>query len=122
MKTIVRDKEMNEFAHKLKENGFTVIHIDKITTWFFFWKDGRMGYIQEALLGSGFDFSAVYHPSKGYGSSMRYLSETLELNLENAENTLKFGFYQFVDFSPKHYDSAEEYIKKETILKYQILD
>lgn len=116
-------QELDNFAHQLKEAGFTVILTEEsphtgLSTFLHFWKDGRMGYVQKSHFG-GYDFFTVHKPSKQNGTGFGVLDMT-ELTLENAQKALSKPGWALND-KVDYYNSPEEFVAKEQILKYYIL-
>jgi hypothetical protein len=123
-------EELNSFAQLLKENGFTVIyHVPnegrELPTWLHFFKNGYMGCVQMHKY-RGASFGHEYKPSREHGTGCTCLEEGAELTIENAEKAtgnIPTWIYegQRNPEPVKLWQSAEEFISKETILKHAIL-
>lgn len=83
METVSTIQELNEYAHLLRQNGFTIITPEKQSTYFFFAISDQIGYVQtDRFLCT--TFSTVHKPCKECGTGFRYSEEYAELNLANA--------------------------------------
>jgi hypothetical protein len=128
VKKLTRFAELDHFAHLLKENGYTVIVCERkdndLPTWLHFYKNGGMGYVQLDKYGRA-SFSIQYKPSREHGTGCGITDEFADLTLKNAEkatsNRLPNWFYSRNSKPIQLWRSAEEFISKNTILKYYIL-
>lgn len=113
---LTKHPELDEFAYLLKENGFTVIipRREELPTWFHFFKDGKMGYVQKSYY-SGFDFSSEHKPCKNYGTGLG-VHQMVDLTIENAIDALnEMGWKNDRNYNKiNHYKSADEYINAPT--------
>ena len=126
---ITQFDELNEYAQLLKDNGFTVIyHVvkedEQLPTWLHFFKNGYMGYVQVHKY-RGASFSHEYKPCREHGTGCACV-DGAELTIENAEKAtgpIPSWIYRGKrNPEPvKLWQSAEEFINRETILKYAIL-
>lgn len=116
--------ELDNFARELKENGFTVIigHRDELDTWFHFFKDGKMGYVQKSYYG-GWDFSSTHKPSRENGTGFGVL-DMAELTIDNANKAINsHGWSVKETQNVKKWQSPEEFINSTHAIwaKYAIL-
>lgn len=120
---ITNDAELNAFADELKTLGYTIIAPEKPSTFMFFFKDGRMGYVQKSMLGGGYDFSTTHKPNSKSGTGYS-VSRNAELNRLEAAKTLQglIPSFAYDAVNVKRYESPEEFVGFSTnqILKYQI--
>lgn len=128
----LKEGPLRDYAKLLIDNGFRLLiyksrESGAPVTWFHFEKDNKIGYCQESYFG-GLRFSSVHKPSKeagtGYGLSGEFDSicnPTIE-HAQEAMNLLKPFWANDVNFMPKKYKSLEEYMERETILKYDIVE
>lgn len=119
-----KNSEIADFANQLLKNGFKImIPTEGGKSYFFFEKDGKLGYTQQERF-NGFRFSTVHKPCRhaGTGYSLGE-KENYEPSVEDAESCL-VDYPSWVlsrDRLPlAKYKSLEEYQKKETVLKYEI--
>lgn len=120
-----KNDELNAFIDQVKEAGYTIILNDNSKnniTWFKFFKDGYMGYVQVEYFG-GFNFSTEAKPTKNLGTGSRVL-DMVDLTMENIEKTLAFARNYYAQHGKDIlYSSPEEYLKSPVnqILKPYIL-
>ena len=129
MKQYTKLEHLNKFAELLLNNGFTLIvrdePLDRLSTYFHFWKDGNLGYVQSDKYECT-TFSTVHKPCKEYGTGFRASEEWAELTIENANKALVrvpapwAGERKTRDI--KYYSSPSEYVEKSVVLKYKIIE
>lgn len=120
---------LQNYANLLLDNGFRLLiykgRNDQPVTWIIFEKEGKLGYCQEGYFG-GLRFSTVHKPSReagtGYGLNEEFGGE-FEPTIQHALNTFisKPNWEINRHFTPVKYKSLEEYMAKETILKYDLV-
>lgn len=109
LKELTTDEGLNNLIPILKENGFTLILPEKPSTYFHFWKDGKLGYIQKSYF-FGYDFSLNCKPSKETGTGSGVFQQ-IDATLENAEKTIAHRFPNYGKAqNVKFWESPEEYI------------
>lgn len=83
----VKDEDLNNFANLLLDNGYTLIHPNEQSSYFHFFKDGALGYVQ--TLGGCVSFTSEHKPCReaGTGYSVLRAAWRNELTLENAAKT-----------------------------------
>lgn len=110
---------LNDFAELLLNNGFTLIIKDydkdsgyPLPTWFHFWKDGKLGYVQSDKWERS-SFSTVHYPCKDWGTGFRVDAkggDYAELTIDNALKAFKTpNNWGGKTVSVKKYTSPEEY-------------
>jgi hypothetical protein len=122
MKEILKNKEMNEFANLLLENGFRLLIYKPECSWFKYEKDGKIGYVQLDRYNS--TFSSVNKPCKECGTGFRVSGDYAELTIENALKAFympQWAISQYRSFV-KPYKNLEEIRDNDKILKYYIVE
>lgn len=128
-KQLTKFPELDAFALELKANGFTVILSEEPTTYFHFFKDGFLGYVQKGYY-SGYDYSTQHKPSSEHGTAFEIESNTMELSVKMANKCLvkmpgwvRNRQNQKLRSEDKVilYASPEEFIQKQSWAKYYIL-
>jgi len=115
--------ELNSFIDELKHNGFKVIVHGDNSSWAIFEKDSKLGYIQQDKR-RGFSFSTVHKPCKRCGTGFSIHKEISKPSLNAAKDALAFAPNWASDKDMEaivKYKSIEEYISKDSVLKYHIV-
>jgi len=118
-------KELQQFAQLLKENGYIVIIQDPEATYFHFWKQDVLGYVQKEYF-SGYGFSYEYKPSREHGTGQRVFEMT-ELTLKNAQHTISMAAKRREkeeynhSRAPQFWNSPQEFINGNKWAKYLIM-
>lgn len=112
--------KMSEYIKVLKNAGFKVFMYEGAKTNCHFVKNDELGYVEEHR--EKFKFSSVHKPNQTTGTGFGMGEGTYEPTAEMAERTCKmfcpnWGRQNFN--TVKKYKSAEEYMKKESVLKYR---
>jgi hypothetical protein len=81
---ISKDEALNDYAALLLDNGFTIIAPQKASTYFYFSKDGKIGYVQANRF-EGYTFSTVHKPCKECGTGFGFADPSYDtLTVETA--------------------------------------
>lgn len=108
-KTITTDEGLNYLAEELIKKGFSIIAPGNPSTYFHFFKDGKMGYVQKSYF-FGYDFSLSCKPSRETGTGSGIMQEVAP-TIENAIKTINTPFPVYNrNTKPKFWESPEEYI------------
>jgi hypothetical protein len=121
-KQLTKDEGLNSLIEVLLNEGYRIILPEKTSTYFHFWKDGNLGYIQKSYF-FGYDLSLDCKPSKETGTGSSVMQQ-VDATLENVEKTLNTPFPIYTKGAkPKFWTSPEEYIANpiNQILKPYIL-
>ena len=111
---LTKFEDLNEFAAKLKNDGYDIISAFKegstFNSYFYFHKHGLFGYCQKERF-EGFALSTENKPCKNFGTGHGFLKGWETLTLENAVDTLAFS-KRIIDEERevKNYESVEEFI------------
>jgi hypothetical protein len=94
MKTF-KTESLEKFADLLKSEGFDIIadnwsHSNQPLTYFYFHKEGNIGYIQEDRF-RGFSFSTVHRPSREVGTGYGVIDRIAEPTVKDAMEAFKFA-------------------------------
>jgi hypothetical protein len=111
MKQITKYNELNEFAALLLSEGYEIIYPNKLSSYFHFFKNGGMGYVQYEQMG-GVSFSSEHKPCKEAGtgySTGRHL-ECQYLTLENAKKACSNIIWPEHEGKIKFWLSVEQFI------------
>ncbi len=114
---------MENFKAELTEARYTIIEMvpqegNPYMTWFHFFKDGYMGYVQKSMF-SGFDYSTAHKPSRQHGTGSNCIQNVESLSLMNAALCLHRQRYDHRE-DIKLWLSPKEFIESEKILRYRI--
>jgi hypothetical protein len=106
---ITTNETLNNLAEALNAQGFQIIAPAKPSTYFHYFKDGKMCYVQVSYFG-GFDFSMCCKPRRDTGSGVGIM-EMAEGSTENAikaHNAIypRWAYTQ----PPTHWETAEQYV------------
>lgn len=122
---------LQDFASKLLNNGFRIlIYISndkRPTSWILYGFENKIGYCQVDRWEYRIRFSTVHRPASGIGTGYG-----LDDEFEGIENpTIEDAKRAFIlrpkwakksDPTPVKYKDLEEYMNKETILKYNLIN
>lgn len=123
-KAIEDEAALEAFKIELTGVGYVVIEPNKegqYYPWFFFWKDGCMGYVAIDHF-QGYNFSTAHRPSTDHGIGYD-IEKGAELTLENAAKCLThFPTLANRKNPPEFYTSPEDFInyKGNQWMKYQV--
>lgn len=111
---VSKDQALNDYAALLLANGFTIIAPEKISTYFHFSKDNKIGYVQKHYY-EGYTFSTVHKPCKEVGTGFRFSEPDFDsLTLENAINCINCYAPEWAKVSDrnavKKYESLDAFI------------
>lgn len=121
---------LRDYAIELLNAGFRLLiykpNDKRAVTFITFEKNDKLGYVQLDEFGYRLRFSTVHKPSReagtGYGLHMPF-EGTSEPTIADAERAFILKpHWDRSNFIPKKYESLEEYMKKETILKYDLVN
>ena len=122
MRNLLNNKDLNEFANLLLDNGFKVMIHKPESTWIHYEKDGKIAYVQIDRWKTS--FSSVHKGDREIGSAFR-VSDNVDLTVENAEEALnipRWALNRYRHKKIKTYSSLEEYKNKDNILEYTIIE
>ena len=111
---------MQEFIKELKAAGFQVFQYKGAKTNCHFARDNKLGYVQAER--GNFRFTSVHKPNQKSGAGFGCKDGTYEPTIEIAERTCNTfcpdWAQQWAD-TVKKYDSADDYMARETVLEYE---
>lgn len=118
-KEISKYSDLNDFASLLLANGYVIIHPSKPSSYFHFFKDGAMGYVQNESLGGGVSFSSNHKPCKEAGTGYSVLRDIDRkgLTLENAEKACKRIIWPEHSGKVKFWESPDQFINADSYNK-----
>lgn len=114
---ITKYQDMNDFAALLLQYGYTIIANVKPSSYFHFFKDGAMGYIQDEYLGGGVSFSSDHKPCKhaGTGYSILQNVDRDQMTLISAEKACRRVIWpEHAHQGVKFWESPEEFINHDS--------
>jgi len=117
MLQLTTNKNLNELANIMIDQGFKLIVPTERTTYFFFMLDGRIGYLQnDGYKSSG---SRSYVPSSrnwsGQGVFEKYFDE---VTMEDVRRILRIGLQSWIE----EYKDLEHFLKGHTWHSLDIID
>ena len=111
---------MQEFIKELKAAGFQVFQYKGAKTNCHFAKDDKLGYVQAER--GNFRFTSVHKPNKTTGTGFGQDEGTYEPTVEIAQRTCDTFCPHWASHDAgtvKKYDSADDYMARETVLEYE---
>ena len=122
-KQYTKSEELNLFIGKMKNNGFQVAVNKDISTYCFFSKENKIGYVQYDRRG-GFHFSSVHKPCRECGTGFRIHDDGVEPTISNANDCFVHAPNWANNNDVKavrKYKSLDDWMKRQTVLKYELV-
>ncbi|MBT7930193.1 hypothetical protein HN682_09890 [Candidatus Peregrinibacteria bacterium] len=116
-----KSEELNLFIDKLKDNGFQVAVNKDISTYCFFSKDNKIGYVQYDRM-MGFSFSSVHKPCRECGTGFGIHNDFASPTISNAIDCFVFApnWAHSIDVQAvRKYESLEDWMERQTVLEYK---